>query len=80
MTALRTTFRQKHHTETAMERYTFWLRLRRIVLRLNPNNALAHNDLGFALEKKGDRQGALEEYRAATTLDPKDALYNLNPA
>ncbi|HTS68089.1 MAG TPA: hypothetical protein VMO17_03825, partial [Terriglobia bacterium] len=33
MTALRTTFRQKHHTETAMERYTFWLRLRRAVLR-----------------------------------------------
>ena len=32
MTALRTTFRQKHHTETAMERYTFWLRLCRIVL------------------------------------------------
>jgi hypothetical protein len=29
----------------------------------------------FTLEKKGDQQGALEEYRAVYMLDPKDATY-----
>ena len=32
----------------------------REALHLNPNSALAHNILGLGLEKKGDRQGALE--------------------
>ena len=32
----------------------------------------------LALEKKGDRQGALEEYRAAYMLDPKNATYKQN--
>ena len=50
----------------------------REALRLNPNNALAHNGLGFALEKKGDLRGALEEYRAATALDPKNANFKQN--
>ena len=50
----------------------------REALRLNPNNASAHNNLGFALEKKGDRRGALEEYRAAYMLDPKNATYKQN--
>jgi Flp pilus assembly protein TadD len=47
----------------------------REALRLNPNNSSAHFCLGFALERKGDRQGALEEYRAAYILDPKNATY-----
>jgi tetratricopeptide (TPR) repeat protein len=34
---------------------------------------MAHAALGAALEKKGDRRRALEEYRAAYTLDPKNA-------
>lgn len=38
----------------------------------------AHNNLGFALEQNGDRQGALEEYRAAYMLDPKKAFYKQN--
>ena len=50
----------------------------REALRLNPNNADAHNDLGVALEQKGDRRGALEEYRAAYMLDPKNAAYKQN--
>ena len=33
------------------------------------------NGLGFALHKKGDRRGALEEFRAAYTLDSKNAFY-----
>jgi tetratricopeptide (TPR) repeat protein len=50
---------------------------------LNPNNDLALNDsahfnLGLALEQKGDSRGALEEYRAAYKLDPKDADYKQN--
>jgi hypothetical protein len=34
MTALLMTFAQKHHTETAMERHPFWLRLRRAALQV----------------------------------------------
>ena len=47
----------------------------RDALRLNPNNDMAHFGLGLALEKNGDRRGALEEFRAAYMLDPKNALY-----
>ena len=50
----------------------------REALRLNPNNASAHSNLGLALEKKGDLRGALEEYRAAYMLDPKEARYKQN--
>ena len=50
----------------------------REALRLNPNLAEAHNNLGVALERKGDRQGALEEYRAAYTRDPEDATNRQN--
>jgi len=47
----------------------------REAVRLNSNSALAHSILGLALEKKGDRQGALGEYRAAYTLDPNNAQF-----
>jgi tetratricopeptide (TPR) repeat protein len=47
----------------------------REAVRLNPNNALAHFLLGSSLEVKGDRVGAMEEYRLAYTLDPTDADY-----
>ena len=50
----------------------------REALRLNPNNGLAHDALGVGLEKKGDRQGALEEYRAALTLDPNNSIFKQN--
>jgi tetratricopeptide (TPR) repeat protein len=50
----------------------------REALRLNPNNTLAHFGLGGALERKGDGPRALEEYRVAYTLDPKNALYKQN--
>jgi Flp pilus assembly protein TadD len=42
-------------------------------LGLNPNDEATHFSLGVALEEKGDRRGALEEYRTAYTLDPTDA-------
>ena len=50
----------------------------REVLRLNPNNSVCHNYLGVALERKGDRRSALEEYRSAYMLNPKDADYKQN--
>ena len=50
----------------------------REALRLNPNNAAVHATLGDALEQKGDRAGALQEYQAAATLDPKSANYKQN--
>ena len=50
----------------------------REAVRLNPSNAEAHFALGSSLEAKGDRVGALEEYRAAYSLDPTDATYKQN--
>src|SRR5205085_1454398 len=40
-------------------------------VRLNPNDATAHNNLGFALKRKGDPGGAFVAYRKAARLDPK---------
>ncbi|MGD1154310.1 MAG: hypothetical protein ABSA41_00605 [Terriglobia bacterium] len=47
----------------------------REVLRLNPNNGLAHFGIGIAPEVKGDRQGAQEEFRAAYELNPQNPDY-----
>jgi Flp pilus assembly protein TadD len=44
----------------------------REALRLDPNNAMAHAKVGVALMQKGDEHGALEEFRAAYLLDPKN--------
>ena len=44
-------------------------------LRLDQTDADAHNGLGYALEKLGDLDGAIKEYRAATHLDPDDSTY-----
>jgi tetratricopeptide (TPR) repeat protein len=38
----------------------------------------AHFNLGLALEQKGDRRGALEEFRVAYMFNPKDADYKQN--
>jgi Flp pilus assembly protein TadD len=42
---------------------------------LNPNNATAHNGLGISLEMKGDLRDALEEYRTAYMLAPRNAMF-----
>jgi Flp pilus assembly protein TadD len=54
----------------------------RQALRLNPNNDLAHSNLGGVLGGKGDWDGAIVELREAVRLDPKNHLahYNLGGA
>jgi tetratricopeptide (TPR) repeat protein len=44
-------------------------------IRHDQTDADAHNGLGYALEKLGDIDGALKEYRIATRLEPDDPTY-----
>ena len=44
-------------------------------IRHDPTDADAHNGLGYALEKMGDLDDALSEYRTATHLEPDDPSY-----
>lgn len=44
-------------------------------IRHDQTDADAHNGLGYALEKLGDIDGALKEYRVATNLEPDDPSY-----
>jgi Flp pilus assembly protein TadD len=41
-------------------------------IRLDPQNAVAHNDLGVALLRCGDRADALRSFQAAAELNPAD--------
>lgn len=49
-------------------------------LRLDPNSAPAHNNLGVLFERRGDTASALAEFREAARLDPEDELYRKNVA
>jgi len=51
-------------------------------LRLDPNNAEAHNNLGSALLASGDLRGSIPEFEAALRLKPelKVASDNLRQA
>jgi len=44
-------------------------------IRIDQNDADAHNGFGYALEKLGDIDGAAKEYRTATHLEPDDPTY-----
>jgi superkiller protein 3 len=48
-------------------------------LELDPNYALAHNNLGIVLEAQGKRPEALRQYRLALDANPdyEDARFNL---
>ena len=50
----------------------------REALRLNPNNEMAHVNLGVALGGKGDWDGAIAEEREALRLNPKNDLAHVN--
>jgi tetratricopeptide (TPR) repeat protein len=65
----------KGEREEAIQEY-------REAIRLDPKNAKAHYNLGFALAVKGEREEAIQEYREAIRSDPKDAKahYNLGVA
>jgi hypothetical protein len=44
-------------------------------IRHDPTDADAYNGLGYALEKLGDLDGAVKQYRMANQLDPADPTY-----
>jgi hypothetical protein len=44
-------------------------------IRHDPTDADAYNGLGYALEKMGDLNEAVKQYRMATSLDPQDPTY-----
>jgi hypothetical protein len=44
-------------------------------IRLDPTVADAYNGLGYALEKMGELDEAVKQYRKATQLDPADPTY-----
>jgi Flp pilus assembly protein TadD len=44
-------------------------------IRHDPTDADAYNGLGYALEKMGDLNEAVKQYRVATQLDPADPTY-----
>ena len=50
----------------------------RHVLACTGANVFAHNGLGLALDRKGDREGAIEQYREALEIDPRCAEARLN--
>ena len=41
------------------------------VLRADPGNAVAHFNLGFSFDKRGQLEKAIHEFREATRLNPK---------
>jgi hypothetical protein len=52
----------------------------RETIRLNPDFALSHSELGYVLKKQHDLDGAIAEYREAIRLDPKLAVAHANLA
>lgn len=52
-------------------------RFRRAV-EIEPNNAMAHNNLAVALEANGDFEGAAKEYREALRLDRSNQYIQKN--
>lgn len=44
----------------------------KVAVKAKPNDATLRTNLGILLQKNGDRSGAVEQYRKATTLDATD--------
>jgi tetratricopeptide (TPR) repeat protein len=49
-----------------------------VAVGLRPGNAVAHSNLGLALQAQGDLKGAIACYKKALDLDPKDSLTHTN--
>ena len=49
--------------------------IRAAALRLDPNNPQLHYSLAYWLEKQGDRNEALGEFRTAYTLSPENLQF-----
>jgi superkiller protein 3 len=49
-----------------------------VAMALRSDSPAAHNNLGFALRKKGDLEGAIRRYRAVLKLDPLAAYAHAN--
>ncbi len=47
-------------------------------IKENPRDASAHMNLGVVLQKKGNLDGAMREYKIAETIDPNDITTRLN--
>ncbi|OGH96543.1 MAG: hypothetical protein A2104_07140 [Candidatus Melainabacteria bacterium GWF2_32_7] len=47
-------------------------------LQEDPQDPVAHMNLGVVLQKKGDFQNALNEYKIAESIDPKNLTLSLN--
>lgn len=55
-----------------------WAGARRLLtdsLRARPNDAAAHAQLGYVLDRLGDSAGSLSQYRTATRLDRRNTRY-----
>jgi tetratricopeptide (TPR) repeat protein len=48
------------------------------ILKIHPQDAQAHNNLGVAYEALGKTDKALESYERATELDPTNKFYRFN--
>jgi tetratricopeptide (TPR) repeat protein len=48
-------------------------------IKLDPNNAVAHYDLGTVYDRQGDKSQAISQYTATLVIEPTftDALFNL---
>jgi tetratricopeptide (TPR) repeat protein/Tol biopolymer transport system component len=66
---------EKHYVESSPKYVRSALAEYGEALRLNPKHTQAHHSLAEALEKKGDLAGALEHYRIASELEPKNSVF-----
>ena len=59
---------------TWRDNYTLW----RDTVKKSPDGALVHVNFGQALQMRGERDKAIEQYQIALRLDPNDAITHFN--